>query len=255
MLVASFECRHHSCRTGNAALLYVELKTRQLNANSHLVAQVAAPQGLLDNLIQQHDLSYDASQDFGPQVRDIPLKRRNNVRQTFTRRHQNEARDGCQLIATLGGHAGGITGIVVAPDHCFFVTASSDKTIKVWDAARLERNITGKPRQVYGHHKARVTALCMLEKLHCFASAAENGTIHIVRVPITHGTSTPKYGKLQTIREHQLTHPGEYATCLLHYQTGESFTPADPQIDFISTSTREQFLLNIRNDSWKCFYP
>jgi phosphoinositide-3-kinase regulatory subunit 4 len=185
------------------------------------VAQAAAPQGLLDNLIHQHDLSFDASQDFGPIVRNTPLKRRNNVRQTFTRRHQNEPRDGCQLIATLGGHTARITGIAVAPDHCFFISSSSDKTVKVWDAARLERNITSKPRQVYSHHKSRITALCMLEKLHSFASAAENGTIHVVRVPVTQTSSSPKYGKLQTVREHRLTRPGEYATCLAHYATGE----------------------------------
>jgi phosphoinositide-3-kinase regulatory subunit 4 len=187
------------------------------------VAQVAAPQGLLDNLIQQHDMTYDASQDFGPSIRSAPLKRRNNVRQTFTRRHQNESRDGCQLISSLGGHGGPITGIAVAPDHCFFVTASNDKTLKVWDAARLERNITGKPRQVYTHHKARVTAVCMLENLHCFASAAENGSIHVVRVHVTHSGSSPKYGKLQTVREHQLTRPGEYATFLTYYQVGKGF--------------------------------
>lgn len=184
------------------------------------MAQATAPQGLLDNLMQQHDLSLDASQDFGPAVRDTPLKRRNNVRQTFSRRQQSESRDGCQLVATLSGHNGSITGIVVAPDHCFFVTASSDKTIRVWDAARLERNITSKPRQSYTHHKARITAICMLEKLHCFASAADNGSIHVVRVPVTQGGSTPKYGKLQCIRERQLPRPGEYATCLSHYQTG-----------------------------------
>ena len=191
---------------------------------------MTAPQGLLDNLMHQHDLSYDASQDFGPTIRDSPLKRRNNVRQSFTRRQQNESRDGCQLIATLGGHSEAITGIAVAPDHCFFVTGSSDKTIKVWDSARLERNITSKPRQSYTHHKARVTAICMLEKLHCFASAAENGTIHVVRVSVTHTGSSPKYSKLQTVREHQLTHPGEYATCLSHYVTGKSSLVSSPTI-------------------------
>ncbi|KAJ7756948.1 hypothetical protein B0H16DRAFT_1721421 [Mycena metata] len=81
----------------------------------------------------------------------------------------------------------------------FFISASDDKTVKVWDTARLERNVTSKPRHTYGQHHARVKCVCMLESVHCFASAADDGSLHVVRVHITQGGALPKYNKLQVI--------------------------------------------------------
>lgn len=104
----------------------------------------------------------------------------------------------------------------------FFVSSSDDKTVKVWDTARLERNVTSKPRHTYNQHHARVKCACMLEGVHCFASAAEDGSLHIVRVHVSQGGTLPKYNKLQTIREHRVEIPGEYITSMVHYSTGES---------------------------------
>jgi phosphoinositide-3-kinase regulatory subunit 4 len=171
-------------------------------------------------LSQEHDSSYDPSKQFGPRVRQIPVKRRNNPRQTFSHRHKSDLRDNCQLIATLASHSAAINALAVAPDHAYFVSCSDDKTVKIWDTARLERNVTSKPRQTYSDHNARVTALTNLENLHCFASAADNGSIHIVRVQLSQTGSTPKYSKLKLLQEHQLTRPGDYATCLTHYNSG-----------------------------------
>ena len=172
-------------------------------------------------LYQAEDSSRDASKDFGPRVRSIPLRRRNNVRPTFNHRHRNETRDGCQLIATLAPHGGAVTAFAVAPDHAYFVSGSDDKTLKVWDTARLERNVTSQARHVYTEHKAAISALVNLEGAHCFASAAENGSIHVIRVSLAQSGSTPKYGKLKVVRRHQLTRPGDYATCLFHYLSGK----------------------------------
>jgi len=80
--------------------------------------------------------------------------------------------------------------------------------------------VTSKPRQAYTQHHARVTAVCMLDGLHCFASAGEDGSLHVVRVHVTQGASMPKYGKLQIVREHRVEQAGEYVTCLAHYNTG-----------------------------------
>lgn len=104
----------------------------------------------------------------------------------------------------------------------FFVSSSDDKTVKVWDTARLERNVTSKPRHTYGQHHARVKCVCMLESVHCFASAAEDGSLHVVRVLVSQTGTLPKYNKLQVVREHRLDNPGEYVTCMTHYNTGMS---------------------------------
>ena len=162
--------------------------------------------------------------DFGPHIREGPIRRRNAARHSYISRDGSARRLETTLIAHLGSHSDAINGIAVSPDHVFFVTASDDKTVKVWDTARLERNVTSKARHTYGQHHAKVKAICTVEGTHCFASAADDGSIHVVRVHITGGQGTggglPKYGKLQVIREHRLEHPDEYVTCMVYYSTG-----------------------------------
>lgn len=61
----------------------------------------------------------------------------------------------------------------------------------------------------------------MLERHHAFASAAEDGSLHVVRVHVNQSASLPKYSKLQIVREHRLEKPGEYARCMTHFTTGD----------------------------------
>lgn len=61
----------------------------------------------------------------------------------------------------------------------------------------------------------------MLEGVHCFATAAEDGSLHVIRVHISQTGLLPKYGKIQAIREHRVDAPGEYITCMHHYNTGK----------------------------------
>jgi phosphoinositide-3-kinase, regulatory subunit 4 len=173
---------------------------------------------MLENLYL--DNNRELQQDFGPKVHEGPVRRRNPVRPSFTHRDGGARRTEATLITHLTSHSDCITGLAVAPDHTFFVSSSNDKTVKVWDTARLERNVTSKPRQTYGQHHARVKCLCMLEGVHCFASAADDGSLHVVRVHVTQGGPLPKYNKLQVIREHHVDHVGEYITCMAHYNTG-----------------------------------
>jgi phosphoinositide-3-kinase regulatory subunit 4 len=141
---------------------------------------------LLENLYL--DNNKDLQHDFGPKVHEGPVRRRNVTRSTFSTRDSSGSssarRIEANLIANLSSHSEAITGLAVSPDHMFFVSSSDDKTVKVWDTARLERNVTSKPRQTYGQHHARVKCVCVLEGLHCFASAAEDGSLHVVRVHV-----------------------------------------------------------------------
>ncbi|KAF8065194.1 hypothetical protein FPV67DRAFT_1501752 [Lyophyllum atratum] len=175
---------------------------------------------LLENLYL--DNNRELQQDFGPKVHEGPVRRRNAVRHTFGHRDGKARQTEANLIANLTSHSDAVTSIAVSPDHMFFVTASDDKTVKVWDTARLERNVTGKPRHTYGQHHARVKCVCILEGVHCFASAADDGSLHIVRVHITQSGALPKYTKLQLIREHRVDTVGEYITCMTHYNTDTS---------------------------------
>jgi phosphoinositide-3-kinase regulatory subunit 4 len=169
------------------------------------------------------DSNREYQNDFGPRVHEGPIRRRNAVRHSFTSRDGSLRRSEATLIAHLAAHTDAVTSIAVAPDHMFFVSGSDDKTVKVWDTARLERNVTSKPRHAYTQHHARVKCVCMLEALHCFASAAEDGSMHVVRVhaSVPAGGALPKYPKLQTVREYRLDRPGEHITCMAHFNTGK----------------------------------
>ena len=108
----------------------------------------------------------------------------------------------------------------MSPDHVFFVSSSDDKTVKVWDTARLERNVTSKPRFTYTQQHAKIKAVCMLEGVHCFATAADDGSLHIVRVHVGQSPPLPRYTKIHAIREYQTSRSGEYITCMTHYDSG-----------------------------------
>ena len=170
------------------------------------------------------DGSKDLQGDFGPKAHEGPIRRRTTGRHSFVSRDRDGAhkRPETNLVAHLNSHTDAITGLAVSPDHMFFVSASDDKTVKVWDTARLERNVTSKPRHSYSQHHTRVKCVCMLEGVHCFASAAEDGSVHVVRVNVSQTGTLPKYGKLQTVREYRLENVGEYVTCMIHFNSGMS---------------------------------
>ncbi|EPQ51918.1 ARM repeat-containing protein [Gloeophyllum trabeum ATCC 11539] len=178
----------------------------------------------INNLLEHLylDNNRDLQSDFGPRVHVGPLRRRNVVRQSYTSRDSGSRRAEATLIHHFTSHTDCITGLAVSPDHTFFVSSSDDKTLRVWDTARLERNVTSKARHTYSQHHARVKCVCMLDGFHCFASAGEDGSLHVVRVHVSQSGSLPKYGKLQVIREHRVDHPGEYITCMTHFETDTS---------------------------------
>jgi phosphoinositide-3-kinase regulatory subunit 4 len=155
-------------------------------------------------------------------VHEGPIRRRNTARQSFITRDSSNRRTEATLIAHLQSHTDCVTGLAVSADHAFFVSCSDDMSVKVWDTARLERSVTSKPRYTYSQQHARVKSVCMLEGVHCFASAAEDGSLHVVRVHVNQSGSLPKYTKLQTIREYRVDSPGEYITCMIHYNSGKT---------------------------------
>ncbi|KAF4612681.1 hypothetical protein D9613_011717 [Agrocybe pediades] len=182
----------------------------------------------ISNLLEKLylDNSHELQQDFGPKVHEGPVRRRNPTRPSFSVRDASNKRLGANLIANISSHSEAVTGFTVSPDHVFFVSTSDDKTVKVWDTARLERNVTSKPRHTYGQHHAKVKSVCMLEGVHCFASAAEDGSLHVVRVHITQSGTLPKYNKLQVIREHRLDNP-DTSSNLVYATTHSNITVLD----------------------------
>lgn len=53
------------------------------------------------------------------------------------------------LMAHLAEHRQGVNQLAVAGNGLFFVSASSDETVKVWDCRRLEKDVSFKSRLTY----------------------------------------------------------------------------------------------------------
>ena len=187
-------------------------------AECELDGHEAGVNNLLEHLYLDSNREYQ--HDFGPRAHEGPVRRRNTVRQSFIPRDGTARRPEATLIAQLASHTDAVTAFAVSPDHLFFVSSSDDKTVKVWDTARLERNVTSKPRFSYAQHQAKIKVVCMLEGVHCFASAADDGSLHVVRVHVSQGGALPRYTKINTIREHRTSRSGEYITCMAHYDSG-----------------------------------
>jgi phosphoinositide-3-kinase regulatory subunit 4 len=158
-----------------------------------------------------HDIA-----EFGPLVTPINRVKVNNLSaKTPT---EEGWRPSGRLVATFSEHAGAINRVVVSPDHVFFLTAGDDGCVKVWDTARLERNIAHRSRQTHKHAAgAKVLALCFLENTHCFVSCASDGMVHVVKVDTGNVSGSVRYGKLHTLRVYQLP-DGEFAVWCEHYK-------------------------------------
>ncbi|PGH13616.1 VPS15 protein kinase [Polytolypa hystricis UAMH7299] len=160
--------------------------------------------------------------DFGPSVSAVTS--RNPIKKADGHAPEKPWRPQGNLVAMFGEHSGPINRVVVAPDHAFFVTASDDGTVKVWDTTRLEKNLTPRSRQTYRHAPGtKVKCITFVENTHTFVSAATDGSIHAVKIDHRNVNDTVRYGKSHLVREYNLsflsTALGEYATWMEHFRS------------------------------------
>lgn len=121
------------------------------------------------------------------------------------------------MIAYFNEHAAAVTVLVAALDHAFFVSGSTDGTLRIWDTARLEKNVTSRSRGVYAGHNGAITACVALRSdSRCMASASRDGSVHIWRVDVTFNNGgMPRYQRPRLMSHFQFSRPGEFATTLL----------------------------------------
>ncbi|KXX83389.1 Serine/threonine-protein kinase ppk19 [Madurella mycetomatis] len=154
--------------------------------------------------------------EYGPLV--TPITRRKSSKASISQPGDDGWKPSGKLVATFSEHYGPINRIVVSPDHQFFLTAGDDGCVKVWDTARLERNITHRSRLTHKHAaEARVLALCFIENTHSFISCASDGSVHVVKVETVLSGINFRYPKLRLLREYQLV-DGEYAVWCEHFK-------------------------------------
>lgn len=176
--------------------------------------------------------------DFGPLV--TPVKQRQWEKRASPA--DSAWRPEGSLVATFGEHSAAIVRVAVAPDHSFFITGSEDGSVKVWDSARLERNLANRARQTYKHEAdAKVTSLCFVENTHCFISGASDGSLHIVKVDFsTTARGATKYGKLKLLRRWVLPEKASHAVWI------EQFTADGQSTLIVATNTSQIHAINLR---------
>lgn len=160
--------------------------------------------------------------DLGPYVKELDARR--PIKKVSGQDQDKVWRPEGNLVGMFGEHSGPVNRVVVAPDHAFFVTASDDSTVKVWDTTRLEKNLTPRSRQTHRHAAgAKVKSLCLVENTHTFVSGATDGSIHAVKIDYQNANETIRYGKPQLVREYQLPSAedgsAEYAVWMEHFRS------------------------------------
>ncbi|OJD15304.1 VPS15 protein kinase [Emergomyces pasteurianus Ep9510] len=181
--------------------------------------------------------------DFGPTV--SPVNAHHPIKKASFQAPEKPWRPQGNLVAMFGEHSGPINRVVVAPDHAFFVTASDDGTLKIWDTTRLEKNVTPRSRQTHRHNSGtKVKCVTFIENTHTFVSAATDGSIHAVRVDYRTINDAVRYGKPQIVREYNLSYlsnaVGEYAIWMEHYRSEAH------SVLLIATNKSQVFALDLK---------
>ena len=179
--------------------------------------------------------------DFGPIV--TPVSSQRHLMKKSDAQDVEPWRPGGTLVAAFSEHTEPINRVIPSPDHTFFITASDDGTVKIWDSLRLERNLAHRSRQTYTHVEgAKVKCICFVENTYTFVCGATDGSIKVVKIDYTSKGEASKYGKTRTMREYQLPE-GEYAVWLDHSKSDMN------SLLLLATNISRVIALDLRNMS------
>jgi len=94
------------------------------------------------------------------------------------------------------------TKVAVCPTSEFFVTGSEYGNLKLWDTAKLDKNITGKNASAVLNLNLCITDIVFMPHRFVFAVSSMDGNIRIFRVHVTRGKNKKisKYSKIALIR-------------------------------------------------------
>lgn len=88
------------------------------------------------------------------------------------------------LACSLVEHTNSINRLSVSPDQTFFISASADKTAKVWSIRGIDRLAFPKSCFTYNKHNASILDITMIENSHSVATSSDDGVLHIWRVDL-----------------------------------------------------------------------
>lgn len=127
------------------------------------------------------------------------------------------------LLAYYEEHKDQVTALAVSKDHMFFVSGSEDGTVKVWDTARLEKNVTTHSRLTYSSHGAPITDVLVLHGTHCIVSTAKDGSIHAWGIALHTNVSLPQYSRPHVLGRKHLNNK-EHVICMSQLSRGDAPT-------------------------------
>ncbi|ESW24959.1 hypothetical protein PHAVU_004G175100 [Phaseolus vulgaris] len=86
------------------------------------------------------------------------------------------------LVAHLQEHRSAVNDVAISADHSFFVSASDDSTVKIWDSRKLEKDISFRSKLTYHLEGSRVLCAAMLPGSAQVIIGASDGFIHMFSV-------------------------------------------------------------------------
>ncbi|KAF8388874.1 hypothetical protein HHK36_025555 [Tetracentron sinense] len=111
------------------------------------------------------------------------------------------------LVAHLQEHRSAVNDIAISTDHSFFVSASDDSTVKLWDARKLEKDISFRSRLTYPLDGTRALCTAMLRGSAQVVVGASDGTIHMFSVDYISrglGNVVEKYSGIADIKKREV---------------------------------------------------
>ncbi|GMY36187.1 serine/threonine-protein kinase VPS15 [Fagus crenata] len=129
------------------------------------------------------------------------------------------------LVAHLQEHRSAVNDIAISTDHSFFVSASDDSTVKVWDSRKLEKDISFRSRLTYHLEGSRALCTAMLRGSAQVIVGACDGMIHIFSVDYISrglGNVVEKYSGIADIKKKDIKEGAILS--LLNYSADNSFS-------------------------------
>nr|XP_023927854.1 serine/threonine-protein kinase VPS15 [Quercus suber]POE91410.1 serine/threonine-protein kinase ppk19 [Quercus suber] len=129
------------------------------------------------------------------------------------------------LVVHLQEHRSAVNDIAISTDHSFFVSASDDSTVKVWDSRKLEKDISFRSRLTYHLEGSRALCSAMLRGSAQVVVGACDGTIHMFSVDYISrglGNVVEKYSGIADIKKKDIKEGAILS--LLNYSADSSFS-------------------------------
>jgi phosphoinositide-3-kinase, regulatory subunit 4 len=156
------------------------------------------------------------------------------------------------LVAHLQEHRLAVNDVAVSNDQAFFVSASDDSTVRIWDTRKLEKDISFRSRLTYGLGGGGARAICaeMLRGTAQVVAGASDGTLHLFSIEYVSrglGSVVERYSGITDVKKKDICEGS--IVCLINCSASDSFS----QTVMFSTRQCGIHIWDIRSnaDAWK----